>query len=188
VDAAFALLETGKPRASLAVSRWILQAALDLVCATSKQAEVDKELLRLRAEALRQWKNLFKGLATLYPDDAVYLSAQAECCRVARVELVGDKEPPLTKLEPRLKAALGPNGPVTHEQVYTLYRICCAAAHPALGSPQPQAVWWPKMAKFMAAASTFHLVAASYCLIGLDDADSMKTWWEGEVSPLLRTP
>jgi hypothetical protein len=197
VDAAFILLEAGKAGASLAVSRWVLEAALNLLWATAEDTEVDKRLQWLLAEAHRQQKLRFEGLATLYPRDAQCLLAQADYHEKERVSLVGKEEPPLSSFGRRLQLAIRPDQAVSHQQLYALYRVCCAAAHPTLevwrrfrldldvadvASPPPDRT---QIALFMIAASGFQLVAGVYCLTNLGDADSLKAWWEKDVAPLL---
>ncbi len=197
VDAAFNLLEAGKARASLSVSRWILEAALNFLWATVQPNEVNHRLRLLVAEALRLEAARLEGLASLYPGDANRLRTEVNARRKERVNLVGKGEPRLAPLEERLRSAIGSDQSVSYKELYALYRICCAAAHPNLAvwrrfgfgpdgarvtSAPPEST---QIAVWMVAASTFHLVTGAYCLTNLGDAKSLKTWWEQEIAPLL---
>jgi len=85
---------------------------------------------------------------------------------------------------------------VSWPELYPLYRICCAAAHPSLKvwerfgieddsavSKEPIDKQW--LACWMAAASTIYLVSLTYCLTKLGDAQQLNKWWKDKVEPLL---
>ena len=67
VAASWELLRTGKPRASLATSRWVLEAALNLVWAADEADQIEKRLKLLEAKALHHEVKLLEGRAKLYP-------------------------------------------------------------------------------------------------------------------------
>lgn len=84
--------------------------------------------------------------------------------------------------------------------LYALYRICCAAAHPGLRGwerfkkigqttvsvePSGNTILTSDMATWMAAASVLYLVSFAHCLTQTGNLESLKDWWNAKVSPLL---
>ncbi len=68
VDGAWEMLASGKARAALALSRWVLEAALDLLWAVASRDETDQRLRDLCGEALRQDAILAENLITIWQD------------------------------------------------------------------------------------------------------------------------
>ena len=81
VTGSFDLLKADNPRVSLAVSRWIVEAALNLLWATASEPEIDKRLRSLEAEALRLDALRSEGLADLCPGRAQECLDSAEAAR-----------------------------------------------------------------------------------------------------------
>ena len=188
VDAAFALL-AGHPRASLSVSRWVLEASLNLLWATAKPNEVDNRLRLLAAEALRLDAARSEGLAELYPGDTKRYLAQADEARQEKRALIGQGKR-LASLDTRVKSLKEQLDAKGLPSPYAFYRICCDAAHPGL------AVWRrfqfgpggaaiaksppdnTQMAVWMVSGASLHLIAGAYCLTNMGDAKVLKAWWD----------
>jgi len=192
VDGSYDMLIAGKPNASIALSRWFLEASLNLLWAVADEDKIEDRLRVIVGEALRQEACLLEGLAKLYPDKSNILESKAEEAKTAREKLDVKKPDSLYK---RIEEIELPNqAPLP--PLYPLYRICCAAAHPNLKvwerfsieeesffSKEPERK--ETTACFIVAASTFYLVVFAYCLSNLGDKDVLNQWWEEQVSPLL---
>jgi len=196
VDAAWDILAIGNVGASLGVSRWTLEAAMNLWWVVSSKDRVAQRLTDLAGEALRQDANLLHGLAELWPDQAHVLQRRAAKARQVRNDLGCAS---LQGLEIRMKD-IGPPDRAEWPDLYVLYRICCSAAHPGLKlwerfdavdqatvSSEPSNNTIPTLhtASFMAAASPLYLVLFAYCLTETGNADDLKRWWSTKVVPLL---
>lgn len=192
VDGSWEMLISGKPNASIALSRWLLEASLNLLWTVANKDKIEERLKVLVGEALRQDACLLEGLMKLHPDKSHLFESKAKEAREARKNL-GVEKP--DGLEKRIEEIVLPNQ-ANLPPYYSLYRICCAAAHPNLK------VWerfcivdkatYPKnpidkqsIACWMAASSTLYLVTNAYCLTKLGDANALKQWWKKQVSPLL---
>jgi hypothetical protein len=189
---AWEMIKSGKPNASIALSRWVLEASLDLMWTVAEEDKIEERHKMLLGEALRNDACLLEGLAKLQPDEKQKFESKANEARKIRKNLGVEKPEGLGKrLEEIMQA-----GKVSWPEMYPLYRICCAAAHPDLK------VWerfgikanstFPKdpvekrsIACWMAVASTFYLVIFTYRLTELGDAKKLKEWWENQVGPLL---
>ena len=197
ISASWDLLRAKKPRASLATSRWVVEAALDILWGTAEPNEIEDRLILLAAEALRLEAARLEGLAKLDPNEAKQFKDGATAARQQMWNLVGTAKwrlDPLGKrmdsISARLKAKSVPNP-------YSLYRICCAAAHPGLelsrrfSQAAGGATVTRKPTDHMAiasrilAASTLWLVSAAYCLTEIVDAECLTRWWKDEIAPLL---
>jgi len=197
VSAALDMLKAGRTRASLTVSRWVLEAALNLSWVTAKPRELDERLRSLVAEGLRLGAVRFRGLAELYPGQAKQFKAEAEARRQASKDLLGQAERRLDSLDTRVKSIQWPCQPKSIPDLYALYRVCCGAAHPGLElerrfdlraggvtvtrQPPDQR----PLARFIWAASTLWLVSAAYCLTDLGDTKRLTKWWKDEMAPLV---
>ncbi len=194
VQSACDSLGNGLPRASLTASRWILEAALNLLWATAEAEEVDVRIRKLVAEACRLEARRLEGLAELYPDEADVRRAQD--AHNQRRDLLGP-DTALDSLDTRLRSMKTKFSDKGLPNPYALYRICCDAAHPGMAvwrrfrmgadgeiiaqSP-PDAT---HIAAWMIAAGCLYLVGGAYCLSGLGDAGSLDAWWKKEIVPLL---
>ena len=196
VDGAWEMLVIGNARASLAISRWTLEAALNLWWVVSNHDETEQRLTDLVGEALRQDANLLEGLAEMRPDQAHALKQSANKARQVRDEL-GSLE--LASLEKRIKDTKPPDKP-DWPNLYVHYRVCCAAAHPGLKvwerfktvgqatvstEPSDNTILTSDMATWMAAASALYLVSFACCLAKTGNAEKLKEWWNVKVAPLL---
>lgn len=196
VESACHSLENGLSKASLGASRWILEAALNLLWATAEAEEVDDRIRELVAEALRLEAARLDGLTQLYPSEADSLRERAVEARDQRKALIGQGKR-LASLDTRLQSVRTKLGGKELPTPYALYRICCDAAHPGMAvwrrfgigpggqtfaKAPPDAT---HIAAWMIAAASFYLVGGAYCLAGLGDAESLKAWWKKEISPLL---
>lgn len=195
VNAAWDMLKAGSPRASLAASRWVLEAALDLRWAMWEPDKIEDRLRELRAEALRLRATRLEGLIEFYPDDANQLKKAATADRQRVEVMMGQRKWRLAPLSIRidslrdlLKAELLPNP-------YSLYRICCAAAHPGVelerrfgGAPGGATVTrkppdHTAIALRILAASTLWLISDAYRLTGVGDTKRLTRWWKDEMTP-----
>lgn len=190
VSGAWDMILFDRPKASVTLSRWVVEASLNLYWAVKgKKDETDDRLKALCGEALRNEANLWEGLAKLWPDQADSISKRAKKAREVRKKDLG-VEKRLEGLERRLQDVKLP------EQLYPTYRICCAAAHPALnvwerfgadGSTGPGSPIDKHAACWMAAQAALHLVVGAYILTELEagDKEVLQSWWKDKVGPLL---
>jgi hypothetical protein len=197
VDPAWDMLAIGNVRASLAISRWTLEAAMNLLWVVSDEDKVEQRLIELAREALRQDANLHDGLAGLRSDQAPALKERAGKARQVRSDLGCAKDFP--DLAARMKD-IKPRDRADWPKHYVLYRICCSAAHPGLklherfsavgqatvSSPcSNNTILTPYIAAFLAAASPLDLVSSCYVLTHTGDLEDLKGWWTTKVVPLL---
>lgn len=192
VSGAWDMILFDRPKAAVTLSRWVIEASLDLYWVVAgKKDETDDRLKALCGEALRNEANLYEGLTKLWPDLADSFSNRAGKAREVRKEDLGVDER-LQSLEQRLRDVKLP------EQLYPIYRICCAAAHPGLNvwerfgaddSTGPGSPIDKQTACWMVAQSTLHLVVGAYILTELEtgDAKVLKSWWKDKVGPLLES-
>lgn len=196
VHGAWEMLRIGNAHASLAISRWTLEAALNLWWVVSSPDETDQRLRDLCGEALRQDALLREALAEMWPDQAHALKRSANKARQIRDELRPVRIP---NLETRMKNIQPPDKP-DWPDLYVHYRVCCAAAHPGLKvweqftaggqatistKPSDDTILTSDMAMWMATAPVFWLVSFAYSLTNHENADEMKKWWDAEAAPLL---
>jgi len=187
VTGAWEMVKSGKHNASIALSRWVLEASLNLQWTAAERDKIEERHNVLIGEALRKDACLLEGLAKLWPDKKCqFISKANEARRIKKKFSVEE----LDNLANRLKEIK------LSDKWYSLYRICCAAAHPNLkvrerfgsaGDPtvSKDPINKQSVACWMAAASTLYLVASAYCLTGLGDPKQQKDWWETKVRPLL---
>lgn len=187
VTGAWQMVKSGKSNASIALSRWVLEASLNLLWIVTERDKIEERHKVLIGEALRNDACLLEGLAKLWPDKSHQFESKANEARRIR-ESFGVERPEC--LDQRLKEIK------LSDKLYPLYRICCAAAHPGLkvwerfcgrdGSTiSKDPINKQSVACWMATASTLYLVASAYCLTGLGDPKQQKDWWETKVRPLL---
>lgn len=196
VAGAWDMLAVGNVRASVAISRWILEAGMNLWWVVSNEDETEQHLADLAGEALRQDANLLDGLADLRPNHAQALRQRGDKARRVRADLGCVK---LDSLETRMKDIKPPETP-NWPDLYTLYRICCAAAHPGLRAwerfkkagqatvstePSDNTILTSDMATWMAAASVLYLVLCAHCLTQTGNLEGLKILWNTKISPLL---
>lgn len=199
VDASFDLLSTGKARASLATSRWILEAALNLIWVTADPKRVDKGLKLLAAEALRLEAAKLEDLRELFPAQASQLTAQANAARLEhKALLTGQDQSRLDSLSTRLESIRDKLKASSMPNPYGLYRVCCAAGHPGVAfwrrfSQAPGGAMVTREppddtydACFILGASITWLVSGAYCLTELGDAERLQIWWKNEIAPLVK--
>lgn len=193
VEGAWEMISAEKYNASIALSRWLLEASLNLFWAVTDKDKKEGKLKDLAGEALMQEENLQKSYADLWPSHAATFKSNAEKARQVRNSLVVTK---LESLKKRLKDIRQEDNPKWPE-FYPLYRICCAAAHPSLkvwerfaysdnSTVTREPIDKCEIACFMVAASTLYLVTFTYCLAELGDLKQLKDWWENKVWPLLK--
>ncbi len=197
VSTSWDLLRAKKPRASLAISRWVVEAALDILWVTAETNKIEKRLIFLAAEALRLEVARLEGLVEWHPNEAKQFKNAAADARQQmrnlvnitkwRLDPLGSR---MDSISARLKAKSMPNP-------YSLYRICCAAAHPGLelsrrfsqaaggATVTRKPTDHTEIAIYISAASTLWLVSATYCLTELSDAEYLTRWWKDEIAPLL---
>lgn len=190
VSGAWDLILSDRPKAAVALSRWVVEASINLYWVVKGMPDgADDRLKDLVGEALRNEVNLFKGLSKFFPEKANALSEIAGRASEARTQNLGI-ETRLHGLENRIKEADMP------PTLYSAYRICCGAAHPALnvwekfqeeGLNGPGSLIETYTACWMAAQSTFHLVIGSYMLTKIETGDDEfpQKWWTDKVEPLL---
>jgi hypothetical protein len=189
VGGAWVMLASGKVRAALALSRWVLEAALDLLWTVADKDRADQRLRDLCGEALRQDAALAENLVKIWRDLAGPLNEKAKRARQMMEDLGAEGLQPLATRMDQLEASgeagaeLGALGP----QLYALYRICCAAAHAGLKiwESSDNTILTPERACFVAAASPLYLVLSAHVLTDTGDAAELNNWWSDKVRPLL---
>jgi len=190
VDGAWVLIEHNKCDASIALSRWVLEASMNLLWAVSNESQKDQRIKELCGEALRQEVNLLEGLAILFPDKAGTYKDNAQKARNEQKKLAIKKK--LEPLSVRMDSIKNPKSCY----FYPLYRICSAKSHPSLNvwerfeimnnkTIQKKPINNKQIACWMAASTTYHLILYAYCLTELGDAQELKNWWENQAGPLL---
>lgn len=166
VEGAWDMVSMERYNASIALSRWILEASLNLFWVVADKDEIQEKLKVLAGEALRCDANLREGLAEIWPSYAESSKSNAEEARKVRKSLGIDE--PIESLEKRLKDIKQEDNP-KWPGLYPLYRICCASAHPSLNVWERYAysgnsivgrepVDKSEISSWMVAASTFYLV------------------------------
>jgi hypothetical protein len=196
VNGAWEMLLIGNARASLAISRWTLEAALNLLWVVSNPDKINQRLTDLVGEALRQDANLREGLAKMWPHRAAALTRSANKARQIRAKLGVVRT---TTLDEMMKETKPPDKREWPD-LYVHYRVCCAAAHPGLKvwerftadgqttistKPSVDTILTSDMAMWMAVAPAFWLVSFAYSLTNHEDAGEMKEWWSAKAAPLL---
>lgn len=190
VGGAWEMIEHDKCNASIALSRWLLEASMNLLWAVSDEDEKNQRLKELCGEALRQEANLQESLAELFPDQAETYNENAQKAREEREKLAVEK-----KFKSLLDRINGIENPKTR-YLYSLYRICCAKSHPSLNvwerfeimnnkATPKNPVNNKQIACWMAASTAYHLILYAYCLTKLGNAQDLRDWWENQASPLL---
>ena len=192
------MLLIGNARASLAISRWTLEAALNLLWVVSDPDKTNQRFTDLVGEALRQDACLREGLAKMWPHRAAALKQSASRARQIRTEL-GVVRTTKLKLDKMMKEATPPDKP-DWSDLYVHYKVCCAAAHPGLKvwerfntvnqtivsiKTSGDTVLTSDMAMWMAAAPTVWLVSLACSLSGTGNTEKLEQWWNAEVAPLL---
>jgi hypothetical protein len=192
VNGAFEMIELGKSNASIALSRWVLEASLNLHWTVADSDKIDERLNILQGEAWRNEACLQEGLAKLYPKKSQQFLNNAIKARKNRKDLGVEKPDDLYKRLESIEKETETNWP----NLYPLYRICCASAHPKLNvwerfgfadgtivSKDPNDK--QSIACWMAVASTFYLTIFTYKLTELDNSKQLKELWEKKIRPLL---
>ncbi len=195
VTGAFEMIKSGKANASIALSRWVLEASLNLLWTVADSDKIDERLKVLAGEALRSDACLLESLAKLWPDKSHQFESKANEARRIRKSFGVEKPDDLCT---RLESIKEQPGKMTDyiEALYPLYRICSATAHPSLKiwerfgcvdgqtvSKDPIDKQW--IACWMATAPVFYLVVFTCCLTELGDREQLKEWWDNKVRPLL---
>jgi hypothetical protein len=199
VDGAWEMLTVGNAHAALAISRWVLEAAMNLWWVVGEKAKTEQRLADLAGDALRQDAALSKDLTKLWPKWARALQEKAERARRAKNNLMSGRLDPLEKRMHAIK----PPDQGDRPDLYVLYRICCVAAHPSLrvwerfstaghatvsSEPSDNTVITSNMAAWMTAAASLYLVTFACCLTQTGEAKNLKEWWAVKVAPLLGNP
>ena len=192
VTGAWEMIKSGKANASIALSRWVLEASLNLLWTVAERDKIEERHKVLIGEALRNDACLLEGLAKLWPDKSHQFESKANEARKIRESLSVEKPEGLDQRLEEIRQSDKANWP----ELYPLYRICCAAAHPSLkvwerfgiadkSTVSKDPIDKQSTACWMAATSTFYLVMSTYCLTELGDSKQLKDWWENKVRPLL---
>jgi len=197
VEGAWEMIASKSYGASLALSRWLLEASINLLWAVDDQNEVGQRLKDLVGEALRRDAILCEGLAELWPNHDAAFKSKAKKAKQIRRGIVNKKIDPLKN---RLDKIIRLNHS-DRIKLYALYRICCAYAHPSLKvwerflsignatvSKKPNENMDKdkrKIAFWMAATSTQFLVTGAYCLTNLRRKKQLNDWWINQAEPLL---
>jgi hypothetical protein len=193
IDGAWEMLEHNKPNASLALSRWVVEAFMNLLWAVADKDQIKPRLMVLAGESLRCEAHLLEGLADLWPNQAIDFKNHAKKAIKEREALKVEK---IKSLCERIKNIRFPNKP-NWPSIYVLYRICSAAAHPNLKvwerfalvghvTVSRKPIDKRRTACWMAAASTLYLVFSAYCLTKLRNVQNLDDWWSNQVAPLLK--
>ena len=188
VGGAWQMLSENRRLAALALSRWPLEAALNLLWALAGNGEVDQRITDLRAKALWQEEALQRGIAEAFPTLVVPHGETAKKVANAARNLGARSLDSLEKRMEELEATdiatgkLGELGP----RLYVYYRICSVAvhAHPRVWEDPDKRVAKPWVIYRITVSSPLYLVAAAYCLTGSGDIDKLYKWW-AEVESLL---
>jgi len=190
VDGACEMIDCNKYNASLTLSRWVLEASMNLLWAVADKDKTEQHLNNLVGEALGHEANLNEGKTNLWPEHASVYASKANNARKMRHSL-GCEKPASLRTRINSIKDLG-----DCPKLYDLYKICCSSAHPSLR------VWErfrnignvmvpvmpddkKKIACWMVAASVLYLVFSVYCLTELGDVHNLEDWWSKQMMPLL---
>ena len=190
-EGSFDMIASGKYKASLSLSRWILETSLNLFWVTADKNEIDNRLNAWGAESLRCEVNLREGMAKLWPTLTKICKENAEKAKKEKEILSNNK---LEPLDSRLKnIMIDDKSKEIYEKLYPLYRICCSSAHPNLKLWEKYNTSGEKIDKsadkfgiscWMVTSSIFYLAIFSYRLTELGDYQELKDYWE-KISKLL---
>jgi hypothetical protein len=180
-EGAWQMLSENRRLAALALSRWPLEAALNLLWVLADNKEVDKRVNDLRAKALWQEEALHRGIAEAWPNFATphreIAEKVANAARGLGARSLDSLEKRMEELEGTDVATekLGELGPM----LYVYYRICSVAihAHPRVWEDPDKRVAKPWVIYRIAASSPLYLVAAAHCLTVTGDIDKLYKWW-----------
>ncbi|HBL43052.1 MAG TPA: hypothetical protein DDZ90_06615, partial [Planctomycetaceae bacterium] len=105
LSGAWDLILSGRPKAAVALSRWVVEASINLYWVVKGMPEdADDRLKALVGEALRNEASLLKGLSKIWPEKANVLSEIAGRASEVRTQNL-DIETNLQGLENRIKEA-----------------------------------------------------------------------------------
>lgn len=191
IEGAWDMFISKKYNASISLSRWILEASLNLLWTIADDEKIEERLKILVGEALRYDACLLESLAKLWPDKSSLFLDKANEARKIRKTFSVEKP---RSLDERLEEIR--QHKTTWPELYPLYRICCASAHPNLKvwdrfvdienkTVSQKPIDKNRIACWMVSASTLYLVTYSYCLTRTGDAEQLKDWWKNKISPLL---
>jgi len=186
------MIASGKPNASIALCRWVLEASSNLLWTVADRDRIEERLKVLVGEALRREACRLEGLAKLWPDKRDQFESKANEASRIRKSLGVEKPQSLDKRLEEIRQPDKANWP----ELYPLYRICCAEAHPDLNvwerfcstadsTVSKDPIDKQGIACWMLAASTLYLVTHAYCLTELGSKDVLDQWWKNKVVPLL---
>lgn len=197
VSGAWEMLEKDRAYAAFALTRWVLEAALNLGWVASDKGKMGQRLNELLGEALRQDANLSDGMAGVWLGQACALQQRKKKAQELKKNLRVNGR--LANLETRLKEVQSPGG-INWPKLYPLYRICCSAAHPGLnlwewshrvGSARVIAppcddttMLTPDRATCMLVLSVARLLWFACLLAGIDPG-YLNQWWREKGSQLL---
>jgi len=199
-EASWDLLKAEKPEASLAVSRWVLEAALDLLWAIAESTETEDRIKFLASEGLRLEALRLEALPDWDPNQAAEYRESAADARSERDRLGNLHRKYSRSLEVRIISLRKQLEAKSIANPYTLYRLCCGASHPAIDlwrmfslgpggatvtRDAPHDVEQNALARYISAVAALHLVSGAYCLTNVGDSKDLKAWWEDQVVPLL---
>ncbi len=186
VEGTWQMLSENKLLPALTLSRWPLEAALNLLWVVADDKEVDQRINDLRAKALWQEEALQKGIA-----EAGVATPHGEAAKKAAKAARNLRARSLDSLETRMGELEATN--VATEKLgklgrwlYVYYRICSTAihAHPRVWEAPDKRVAKPWIIYRIAASSPFYLVVNAHCLAGSGDIDRLYEWW-AETESLL---
>lgn len=194
VAGAWEMIESGKSNASIALSRWVLEASLNLHWTVADSDKINERHLALIGEALRSEACLLEDSTKLWPDKSQLFKRKAAEARKIRKDLCVEK---LESLNKRLRSIKEQPEKTDWAELYPLYRVCCAAAHPSLkvweryniedkSTIAQRAIFKQSMARWMVTTSTYYLVLFTCSLTKYGDSKQLKHWWENKVGPLLK--
>ena len=197
VSGAWEMLEKDRAYAAFALTRWVLEAALNLGWVASDKGKMGQRLNELVGEALRQDANLLDGLAELWPGQACALQQMKKKAQEFKKNLKVNGR--LANLETRLKDIKLPDEDHM-PKLYPLYRTCCSAAHPGLNPWEwshqvgparviappcdDTTMLTPDRATCMLVLSVAHLLWFACLLAGIDPG-YLNQWWKKKGSRLL---
>lgn len=182
IEGAWQMLLLKRYNASLSLSRWILEASMNLVWVVSNKDKIDERLKILGGEALRCEANLREAFIKIWPGSSSVSKMNAENARRVRDSLEVEKPNDLFTRLSEIKKENPTLSPL--EDLYSFYKFCCDAAHPTLKlwehstkeTHDPN--WKYGIASWMIKASTFYLGMFTLKLTGLDDKDQLNDWFK----------
>lgn len=182
-------LKAGALRPSIMMTRWLVEAAMDVMWACHDNESINSKLDALTKRSFQEEKKRLRSIQSLYPDSIAHLEQN-----IAQIndEVNSINVGPMPNLADRMRLVPQPG----NFNMYDLYRICCEASHPRIE------LWnWYKYENdvilkkkprstsnftiWLISASSFYLAIATLNLAQAGEVESARKHWLTKISPFI---